>query len=77
MTDNKTMAGAGKPAQLFDLTSDIGETKNLAKERPEDAARLQALFDQWNADNIPPFFPSFREYHKQMREVYQNIPTGF
>ncbi len=34
------------PLQLFDLAKDIGEQRDLAAERPEDAARLRALLQQ-------------------------------
>ena len=42
--------------ELFDLAADIGETKNLIGERKTDASRLQAAYDAWNAQNIPPLF---------------------
>ena len=41
--------GDGAPA-LYDLSTDIGETNNLAASRSEDVARLQAAFDEWQAD---------------------------
>jgi arylsulfatase A-like enzyme len=36
--------------QLFDLETDIGETKNLSAERPELARKLQAAFERWECD---------------------------
>lgn len=36
--------------QLFDLDTDVRETKNLASDRPEIAARLAALLDKVVAD---------------------------
>lgn len=43
---------AGKPLEpeLFDLSADISETKNLAASRPDDAARLRALHNDWKKD---------------------------
>ena len=43
--------------QLFDLDSDIGETKNLAAEKPELLAELSKAWDGWNAKNIAPLWP--------------------
>jgi len=34
-----------QPIQLYDLADDIGETKNLAAQEPERAARMQALLE--------------------------------
>jgi arylsulfatase A-like enzyme len=42
----------GGPA-LFDLAADPGETRDLAKERPEEAERLLALYQKWAADIRP------------------------
>lgn len=39
-----------KPWELYDLATDLGETKNLAAERPAEVARLAAAFDAWIAD---------------------------
>ncbi len=43
--------------QLFDLDSDIGETKNLAAEKPELLTELSKAWDDWNAKNIAPLWP--------------------
>jgi arylsulfatase A-like enzyme len=43
--------------QLFDLDSDIGETKNLAAEKPELLAELSKAWDGWNVKNIAPLWP--------------------
>jgi arylsulfatase A-like enzyme len=39
---------------LFNLAADIGEKNNLATQQPEKVKELQALWDSWNAQNIPP-----------------------
>jgi arylsulfatase A-like enzyme len=44
--------------QLFDLAPDIGESKDLKTDRPADAQRLHAAYDQWNKQNIEPLFPN-------------------
>ena len=39
----------GSNPQLFDLESDISESRNRARERPDAAARLQMAVFEWNA----------------------------
>ena len=43
--------------QLFDLDTDISESKNLATEKPELLAELSKAWDDWNAKNIAPLWP--------------------
>jgi len=40
--------------QLYDLSTDIGETKDLAAEKPELVAELSKAWDDWDAKNMPP-----------------------
>ncbi len=40
--------------QLYDLSTDIGETENLAAEKPELVAELSKAWDEWNAKNMAP-----------------------
>jgi arylsulfatase A len=40
-------AEPGAPGQLYDLTSDLGEQRDLFEERPEVVAELQALLDRY------------------------------
>src|SRR5688572_7246194 len=44
--------GSGKP-ELYDLSKDVGEAKDLAVEHPEKVKELQALYDQWNKQQAP------------------------
>jgi arylsulfatase A-like enzyme len=55
------MAGANKG--LFDLTNDLGETKDLSKEKPEVLAKVKARFDAWKKEmeSSEPRGP-FRDY---------------
>lgn len=48
---------SGQPAELYDLSTDIGETRNLATEKPAVVARLVAALDAWDKELIPPVFP--------------------
>jgi arylsulfatase A-like enzyme len=47
----------GKPVALYDLSDDIGESKDLAAAKPDIVARLTAALDAWNKELIPPAFP--------------------
>lgn len=41
---------ADKPWSLFDLAADLGETRDLARDRPADLARLATAHDTWLED---------------------------
>ncbi|HEX4413413.1 MAG TPA: sulfatase [Lacipirellulaceae bacterium] len=43
-------------AKLYNLKSDIGESKDLFKSEPEKAKELQAAWDKWNELNVPPLW---------------------
>ncbi|HKA06905.1 MAG TPA: sulfatase-like hydrolase/transferase [Gemmataceae bacterium] len=45
--------GVDKPAALYNLKDDIGESKDLAAAEPARAKELKALWDKWNVDNKP------------------------
>jgi arylsulfatase A-like enzyme len=45
--------GGGPTPELYDLSKDIGESRNLATESPEQADKLQALWEEWNAQQAP------------------------
>jgi len=47
----------GKPAQLFDLASDSGETKDLAADKLDIALSLAASLAEWRKELKPPAFP--------------------
>jgi arylsulfatase A-like enzyme len=40
--------------QLYDLANDRNESNNLAAAQPEQVARLQKLYDRWNAEQAAP-----------------------
>jgi hypothetical protein len=44
------------PPALYNLTDDIGETKDLAAVQPDDVASLTQLFAQWTLNTIPPIW---------------------
>jgi arylsulfatase A-like enzyme len=53
----------GKDAmpQLFDLSKDAGEQKDLAAEKPEIVKKLQAKFDEWNGQLEQPKWKDSRK----------------
>jgi arylsulfatase A-like enzyme len=56
--------GSGKP-ELYNLQSDLSESKDLSGSEPEKVKELQSLWDKWNADNVPAASP--REDQKVRR----------
>ena len=48
--------GSGKP-ELYDLSADIGESKDLAAAEPGKVKELQALWDKWSAEQAPASVP--------------------
>jgi arylsulfatase A-like enzyme len=47
-------SAVGLDLQLFDLSKDIGESTDLAAQRPEKVRELTALWERWNAELIAP-----------------------
>jgi arylsulfatase A-like enzyme len=50
----KLVKNGQQPAELYDLAADIGEAKDLAKDRPETLAALQTELDAWNKTLVAP-----------------------
>jgi arylsulfatase A-like enzyme len=48
--------GSGKP-ELYDLSKDIGESRDLASAQPAKVRELQALWDKWSAEQAEPSAP--------------------
>jgi len=57
--DDKLLVGrgGGTEPELYQLTDDISESKNLAAAKPEKVKELRALYDAWNAEQAPPSSP--------------------
>jgi arylsulfatase A-like enzyme len=45
--------GSGQP-ELYNLATDIGESKDLAASQPEKVKELQAMWNKWSAEQAPP-----------------------
>ena len=69
--DLKLVAERDQPLQLYDLSTDIGETRNVAAERPKDAARLSTLWNGWNADN--PAGVSWQPYESELERRMKEL----
>jgi len=49
--------GGGTEPELYQLSDDIGELKNLASTQPRQVKELQTLWGAWNAEQAPPSSP--------------------
>ncbi len=56
--DWKLVRNGKQPDELYDLSADIAEAKNLLASRPEVAARLSAELAAWNQQLVAPLFES-------------------
>jgi arylsulfatase A-like enzyme len=52
---------AGAAAQLFNLTEDLGETRNLADKQAEKLAEIEKVRARWNAQLIAPVFEGLKQ----------------
>jgi arylsulfatase A-like enzyme len=52
---------AGNPVELYDLASDLGESHDLAAERPDVVEELERAFADWQAQLAPPAWPTLRD----------------
>jgi arylsulfatase A-like enzyme len=58
---DKQTGGRAQPvteAKLYNLATDIGETKDLAAAQPEKVKELQWQWDAWNKSNVAPLWAS-------------------
>ncbi|MCB1275399.1 sulfatase [Prosthecobacter sp.] len=59
--------GKAEP-ELYDLAADIGETKNLAAEKPEIVKELVGAIAEWEKGTIPPIFQSPKQGPKKKKK---------
>ncbi|MCB1078671.1 MAG: sulfatase-like hydrolase/transferase, partial [Verrucomicrobiae bacterium] len=55
--DLKLVRGAAPEDALFDLNSDIGESRDLRESQSSEASRLAAELERWNEELMAPAFP--------------------
>jgi hypothetical protein len=66
--------------ELYDLARDPGERHNLAKEKPEVAARLNGVLDGFLKDTeavIPKLNPNFRDVPRNSKPAPDDLPGGW
>ena len=56
--DWKLVRNGKQPDELYDLSTDIGEAKDLASARPEVVAKLSADLSAWDKELVAPLFQS-------------------
>lgn len=78
--DKLVKPGWRDESELFDLRADKSESKNLAHQNTATAARLRALYDEWNRRNVAPLWddPHRTATMRQRAEILQKtgIPGG-
>ena len=57
-SDNWKLIIAGDHRFLFDLNTDVGETKNLAEKETDVVHRLERALNEWQSQMHPPAWPS-------------------
>jgi len=62
------------PPELYDLSMDIGETTNIARENGDVVRRLLRAQTDWNGELIPPLWPQARASNKTVDTFGQNVP---
>jgi arylsulfatase A-like enzyme len=65
--------GSDEP-QLFNLSEDIGERINLAPKMPQKVKELKAVYDEWNAKNIPPKWQGGARQRLQRQQRRRQTP---
>ena len=58
--DWKLVRNGKQPDELYDLSTDIGEAKDLASARPEVVAKLSADLSAWDKELVAPLFKGTR-----------------
>ena len=73
----KLVRQRNEPDQLFDLASDIGESNNLAAEKPELLAQLQADLEAWEGTINPPRWNQIRPLRPDGLPLFGSLlPNG-
>jgi arylsulfatase A-like enzyme len=57
----KLVQFGANPVELYDLSSDIGETQDLAADRPDVVDELERAYGSWEAEMVEPAWPTLRE----------------
>ncbi len=63
----KLIRSGTRPAQLFDLSKDIGETTDLAPKKPETVRQLSQALARWEAKMVSPLWSPRRQPQRPRR----------
>ena len=63
--------GTGKP-ELYNLTANISETRNLSEENNQQMRKLAELWNEWNAENLPGAGVAKHDYEERLKEWMKN-----
>jgi arylsulfatase A-like enzyme len=58
-----------QPAELYDLSSDVAETKNLATEKPDIVTKLVTAIAEWEKGTVAPIFENPRHQQKKAKKA--------
>jgi arylsulfatase A-like enzyme len=65
---NLKLVEAGNGSELFDLFSDVGESRNLSKESPELVKELEQAYNKWDSQMIEPVWTRQRRQRRTTRK---------
>ena len=80
------MANGAGEVKLYDLENDMSESQDVLAAKPDEAARLAELWNEWNRGNVNgkayPYLGTyqhalaawFAEYHEGLRTSAENAP---
>ncbi|MEM1228251.1 MAG: sulfatase-like hydrolase/transferase [Planctomycetota bacterium] len=58
--------------QTFNLSTNISETASDALDSGNET-EFETSYLQWDEDNLPSFFPSFRDYHRELEAYHREV----
>lgn len=58
--------------QLYDLSKDISEQKNIFKNKPKLANELKNMWEQWNINNVEMRNPVYADYYRARDKFFEN-----
>lgn len=70
--DWKLVRGAGKSDELYNLATDIAESRDVAAANPAVLARLAGALDAWNKELIDPVFPGLGLHPNAKKKAGKN-----
>jgi hypothetical protein len=72
--DWKLVRNATEPLSLYDLATDIGESRNVAAQHPDKVRELEGTWQRWKAELKEPLWESDARGHTPLPKV--SLPPG-